>query len=54
MVGAEGIPVHRYLMDEYANISLPKDTFLSALATMRSRAIFCSIIVQNMAQLKAM
>ena len=41
-------------MDEYANISLPKDTFLSALATMRSRAIFCSIIVQNMAQLKAM
>ena len=42
------------LMDEYANISLPKDTFLSALATMRSRGIFCSIIVQNMAQLKAM
>ena len=40
--------------DGYANISLPKDTFLSALATMRSRAIFCSIIVQNMAQLKAM
>ena len=38
----------------YANLSLPKDTFLSALATMRSRAIFCSIIVQNMAQLKAM
>ena len=37
-----------------ANLSLPKDTFLSALATMRSRAIFCSIIVQNMAQLKAM
>ena len=47
------MPVH-CLMDEYANISLPKDTFLSALATMRSRAIFCSIIVQNMAQLKAM
>ena len=46
------VPVH-CLMDEYANISLPKDTFLSALATMRSRAIFCSIIVQNMAQLKA-
>ena len=38
------VPVH-CLMDEYANISLPKDTFLSALATMRSRAIFCSIIV---------
>ena len=47
------VPVH-CLIDEYANISLPKDTFLSALATMRSRAIFCSIIVQNMAQLKAM
>ena len=47
------VPVH-CLMDEYANIPLPKDTFLSALATMRSRAIFCSIIVQNMAQLKAM
>ena len=47
------VPVH-CLMDEYANISLPKDTFLSALATMRSRGIFCSIIVQNMAQLKAM
>ena len=47
------VPVH-CLMDEYANISLPKDTFLSALATMRSRAIFCSIIVQNMAQLKAL
>ena len=44
------VPVH-CLMDEYANLSLPKDTFLSALATMRSRAIFCSIIVQNMAQL---
>ena len=47
------VPVH-CLMDEYANLSLPKDTFLSALATMRSRGIFCSIIVQNMAQLKAM
>jgi type IV secretory pathway TraG/TraD family ATPase VirD4 len=47
------MPVH-CLMDEYANLSLPKDTFLSALATMRSRGIFCSIIVQNMAQLKAM
>ena len=47
------VPVH-CLMNEYANLSLPKDTFLSALATMRSRAISCSIIVQNMAQLKAM
>lgn len=47
------IPVH-CLMDEFPNISLPKDSFLSALATMRSRGIFCSIIVQNIAQLKAM
>ena len=47
------VPVH-CLMDEFPNISLPKDSFLSALATMRSRGIFCSIIVQNMAQLKSM
>ena len=47
------VPVH-CLMDEFPNISLPKDSFLSALATMRSRGIFCSIIVQNIAQLKAM
>ena len=47
------MPVH-LLIDEFPNISLPKDSFLSALATMRSRGIFCSIIAQNMAQLKAM
>lgn len=47
------VPVH-CLMDEFPNISLPKDSFLSALATMRSRGIFCSIIVQNIAQLKSM
>ena len=47
------VPVH-CLMDEFANLSLPKDSFLSALATMRSRGIFCSIIVQNISQLKAM
>ena len=46
------VPVH-CLMDEFPNISLPKDSFLSALATMRSRGIFCSIIVQNISQLKA-
>ena len=45
------VPVH-CLMDEYANISLPKDTFLSALATMRSRNISSSTIIQNMAQIK--
>ena len=47
------VPVH-CLMDEFPNVSLPKDSFLSALATMRSRGIFCSIIVQNISQLKAM
>ena len=47
------VPVH-CLMDEFPNVSLPKDSFLSALATMRSRSIFCSIIVQNISQLKAM
>ena len=47
------VPVH-CLMDEFPNIALPKDSFLSALATMRSRGIFCSIIVQNISQLKAL
>ena len=47
------VPVH-CLMDEFPNVSLPKESFLSALATMRSRGIFCSIIVQNISQLKAM
>ena len=47
------VPVH-CLMDEFPNISLPKDSFQSALATMRSRGIFCSIIVQNIVQLKSM
>ena len=37
---------------KYANISLPKRHLFFGMATMRSRAIFCSIIVQNMAQLK--
>ncbi|MEG1926358.1 MAG: type IV secretory system conjugative DNA transfer family protein, partial [Ruthenibacterium sp.] len=47
------LPVH-LLMDEYANLSLPKESFLAALGTMRSRNIFCSIILQNLAQIKAM
>lgn len=47
------VPVH-CLMDEFPNVSLPKDSFLAALATMRSRSIFCSIIVQNISQLKAL
>ena len=38
-------------MDEFANVSLPDD-FDKLLATMRSRNVFVSIIIQNIAQLK--
>ena len=48
------LPIHvEYLMDEFANIALPDD-FEKYLATMRSRGISVSIIIQNMAQLKAL
>ena len=40
-------------MDEFANIALPDD-FDKLLSTMRSREISVSIIIQNMAQLKAL
>lgn len=40
------------VMDEFANVHTPED-FLSILATCRSRNIGCSIILQNLAQLKA-
>ena len=46
------IPVH-FVMDEFANTALP-DNFERVLATMRSRRISVSIIIQNMAQLKAL
>lgn len=46
------IPVH-FLMDEFANVALP-DEFDKLLSTMRSRNIFVSIIIQNLAQLKAL
>ena len=46
------IPVH-FLMDEFANVALPDD-FEKLLATMRSRQIFVSIIIQNLAQIKAL
>jgi type IV secretion system protein VirD4 len=46
------IPVH-LMMDEFANVSLPDD-FETSLATMRSRRVSVSIIIQNMAQLKAL
>lgn len=46
------IPVH-FVMDEFPNVSLP-DEFDKLLSTMRSRGISVSIIIQNMAQLKAL
>lgn len=46
------VPVHMVL-DEFANVALP-DNFERVLATMRSRRISVSIIIQNMAQLKAL
>ncbi len=48
------LPNHvHFVMDEFANIALPDD-FDKLLATMRSREISVSIIIQNMAQLKAL
>jgi len=48
------LPVHvRLVMDEFSNVAnLSPDDFLRALATMRSREISVSIIVQNLSQLK--
>lgn len=40
-------------MDEFPNVSLPNE-FEKILATCRSRSIYCSIIIQNMSQLKAL
>lgn len=48
------LPVHvHFLMDEFANISLPDD-FDKILSVMRSRGVSVSIILQNLAQLKAL
>ena len=48
------LPVHvHFVMDEFANVALP-DEFEKLLATMRSREISVSIIIQNLAQLKAL
>ena len=48
------LPVHvHFCMDEFANVSLPDD-FDKILAVMRSREVSVSIILQNMAQLKAL
>ena len=46
------MPVH-FLMDEFANVSLPDD-FDKILSVMRSRGVSVSIILQNLAQLKAL
>lgn len=50
--GCLPIPVH-FLMDEFANVSLPDD-FDKILSVMRSRGVSVSIILQNLAQLKAL
>lgn len=48
------LPVHvRCIFDEFANVALPDD-FERILATCRSREISVDIIIQNMAQLKAL
>ncbi len=41
-----------FIMDEFPNVQTPED-FLTILATCRSRNIGCSIILQNLSQLKA-
>ena len=48
------LPKHvHFVMDEFANVSLPDD-FDKILSVMRSRNISVSIILQNLAQLKAL
>ena len=50
--GSLPVPVH-FVMDEFANVSLPND-FDKILSVMRSREVSVSIILQNLAQLKAL
>ncbi|WP_368293749.1 VirD4-like conjugal transfer protein, CD1115 family [Dehalobacter sp. TBBPA1] len=48
------LPVHvHFVMDEFSNVALP-DEFDKLLSTVRSREISVSIILQNLAQLKAL
>lgn len=48
------LPVHvHFCMDEFSNVSLPDD-FDKILSVMRSRGVSVSIILQNLAQLKAL
>jgi type IV secretion system protein VirD4 len=50
--GSLPVPVH-FVMDEFANVSLPDD-FDKILSVMRSRSVSVSIILQNLAQLKSL
>jgi len=48
------LPDHvHFMLDEFPNVALPEE-FDKCLATMRSRGISASIIIQNLAQLKSM
>lgn len=48
------LPIHvTLLLDEFANVALPDD-YCSLLSTMRSREISSVIIIQNLAQIKAL
>ncbi|MCD7825106.1 MAG: type IV secretory system conjugative DNA transfer family protein [Clostridiaceae bacterium] len=48
------LPVHvTFMLDEFSNVALPDD-FCSLLSTMRSREISSIIIIQNLAQIKAL
>ena len=50
--GSLPVPVH-FVMDEFSNVSLPDD-FDKALSVMRSRGVSVSIILQNLAQIRAL
>lgn len=48
------LPIHvTFMLDEFANVALPDD-YCSLLSTMRSREISSVIIIQNLAQIKAL
>ena len=48
------LPIHvSFMLDEFANVALPDD-FCSLISTMRSRSISSIIIIQNLAQIKAL
>lgn len=48
------LPIHvTFMLDKFANVALPDD-YCSLLSTMRSREISSVIIIQNLAQIKAL